>query len=88
VIGTEAELRPEVRDDLTAARAVRGGLSLGEFMSGYGGQRLNNPEALWDRAVLSRIGNRLTLTLMLIFIFAVLALFLAAFVIEVSQRPA
>ena len=86
VIGTEANMRPEALKDLQSARAERGGISLGSFMSGCGAHRVNDPEALWDRTLLSKIANELTLTLMGMFLFAVLALYLASFVVEITQR--
>jgi hypothetical protein len=45
-------------------------------------QRVNDPEALWDRTLLARVSNQLTMTLIAIALFAVTTLFLAAFVIE------
>lgn len=86
VIGSEAELRPAVQDDLREARRLRGGLSIPQFMSGYGAQKVNDPEALWDRDLLARKSNVLTTTLMCVFLLAVLTLFLAAFVIDAAGR--
>ena len=85
VIGTEKDLLPAAKRALKAARAGGAGVSLARFMSGYGSP-VNDPEALWDRGLLARIGSRLTLTLTGIVLFAVLTLFLAALVIDVSQR--
>lgn len=86
VIGSEAELLPRAKSDFEAACQQFGSLSLGRFMSGYGHPRVNDPEALWDRKLLAKISNRLTVTLMYIVLFAVMAVFLAAFVIEVASR--
>jgi hypothetical protein len=85
VIGTERDLLPQAKRALKAARNTSGGVSLARFMSGYGNP-VNDPEALWDRGLLARIGSRLTLTLTGIVLFAILALFLAALVIDVAQR--
>ncbi|GAA1544818.1 hypothetical protein [Kribbella lupini] len=85
VIGTETDLVPAAKRALKAARAAGGGISLARFMSGYGNP-VNDPEALWDRGLLARIGSRLTLTLTGIVLFAVLTLFLAALLIDVAQR--
>lgn len=83
VIGLESQLRPEAKTALEKARKQRGGLSLVQFMAGYGSNKLNDPEALWNRETLADISNKLTITMMFIVLSAVIALFLAAFVIEV-----
>lgn len=83
VIGTERDLRGSAKKHLAKARSKNGGLSLVRFMSGYGS--LNNPEDLWDRDVLARIGSRLTLALSAIVLLAVLTLFLAALAVDLSQ---
>jgi len=85
VIGTEKDLVPAAKRALKAARAAGVGISLARFMSGYGNP-VNDPEALWDRGLLARIGSRLTLTLTGIVLFAVLTLFLAALLVDVAQR--
>jgi hypothetical protein len=86
VIGLEKDLREDAKAALNAARAEKGGLSVRQFMSGYGAQRLNDPEALWDRELLAAISSKLTITLMSILLFGVMAVFLAAFTIEVVNR--
>lgn len=88
VIGSEAELRPSAKEDFITARKEHGGLSLVQFMSGYGTRKVNDPEALWDRDLLAKKSNTLTMTLMFVILFAVMALFLAAFVIEAANHPA
>ncbi len=85
VVGTEKDLAPAAKRALKAVRAGGAGVSLAKFMSGYGNP-VNDPEALWDRGLLARIGSRLTLTLSGIVLFAVLALFLAALLVDVAQR--
>jgi len=84
VIGAEDQLRPEAKRALQEARQRRG-MSLREFMSGYGSP-VNDPEALWDRTYLAGISNELTTTLMSIVLLAVMTVFLAAFVIDVATR--
>lgn len=86
VIGTEEDMNPTAKEDLATARKKHGGLSVADFMSGYGGRRVNNPEALWERGLLARTGNRLTVTLMCVLLLAVLTVFVAAFVVEVAGR--
>lgn len=86
VIGTEADMMPEAKKDLKRVRKKFAGVSLPQFMSGYGVGKVNDPEALWDRSLLARIGNRLTITLTVIVLTAVLALFLAALILDVSLR--
>jgi hypothetical protein len=88
VIGSEDELRTSAKADLETARKKQGGLSLVQFMSGYGAKKVNDPEALWDRELLAKKSNTLTMTLMCIVLFAVMAMFLAAFVIESASRSA
>ena len=55
-------------------------------MSGYGSP-VNDPEALWEKQVLVDIANKLTISLMIIMLLAVMTLFWAAFVIEVYNKP-
>lgn len=85
VIGLESQLRPEAKAAYDDAQKQYGGLSLPQFMSGYGAHKVNDPEALWDREILADISNKLSVTLMYIVLSAVMALFLAAFVIEVAS---
>ncbi|GAA1127841.1 hypothetical protein GCM10009630_27110 [Kribbella jejuensis] len=84
VIGTESNLSEPAKTHLSEARKEKGGVSLVRFMSGYGD--INNPEDLWERNLLARIGTRLTTTLMAIILFAVLTLFLAALLVDITQR--
>ncbi len=84
LIGKESEIRASAKRDLEKARKVRGGLSLLQFMSGYGA--IYYPEALWEREQLAKISNTMTTTLMFVILFAVLAVYLAAFVIEIAGR--
>lgn len=86
VIGTESKLRPEAAQALAEARRSRG-ISLPEFMKGYGSPKVNDPEALWDREYLGKIGGKLALLLMFIVLFSVLTLFLAAFIVDTHIRP-
>lgn len=85
VIGLESQMLPDAKAAFDKARKQRGGLSLVQFMGGYGSNKVNDPEALWDREILASISNKLTVTLMCIVLSAVTALFLAAFVIEVAS---
>ncbi len=55
-----------------------------QFMNGYGAQHVNDPEALWDSALLVRINSRLTITLMGIVLLSVMTVFWAAFTIEAA----
>jgi hypothetical protein len=88
VIGSEAELNPTAKKDFNAARRKKGGLSLIQFMSGYGAHKTYDPEALWDRELLAEKSNTLTMTLMCVVLLAVMAVFLAAFVIEATSHLA
>lgn len=88
VIGTEDNMEASAKSALIAARKEHGGLSLTDFMSGYGATKVNNPTAIWSIPTLAAISNKLTLILMLIFLSAVMTLYLAASTIEVHQRPA
>lgn len=85
VIGDESNLLPAARKALDKARKKRP-VSLRRFMSGYGDGKVNDPEALWDRTLLARLGSRLTVALMVVILFAVLALFLAALAIAAAGR--
>lgn len=86
VVGLESQLRDEAKAALAEARKKKGGLSVRQFMSGYGAQRVNDPEALWDSALLARTSNTLTTTLMGVILLAVMTLFLSAFVIDAAGR--
>lgn len=86
VIGLESNLRDEAKAALAKARTKRGGLSLRGFMSGYGAQRVNDPEALWDSALLANTSSNLTTTLMCVVLFGVMTLFLSSFTIEIVNR--
>jgi hypothetical protein len=87
IIGDENTMLPAARKALDKA-CKRGALSLARFMSGYGEGKLNDPEALWDRSLLAKIGSRITIALMSVILFAVLALFLAALSIAAANRAA
>ena len=84
VIGTETDLRPEAKLALSVTRKKAGGVSLRQFMAGYGAQKLNDPEALWDSTLLAEVSNKLTVRLMLIALSAVMTVFWAAFAIQAS----
>lgn len=86
VVGLESQLREDARVALADARKNKGGLSVRQFMSGYGAQRVNDPEALWDSALLAGLSSSLTTTLMWILLLAVMTLFLSAFVIDAAGR--
>jgi hypothetical protein len=86
VIGIESDLRDEVKAALADARKKKAGLSVRQFMSGFGSQRLNDPEALWDSTLLADTRSSLTITLMCIVLLSVMTIFLAAFTIEVFNR--
>jgi hypothetical protein len=86
VIGLESDLREDARAAFVEARKKKAGLSVRQFMSGFGPQRLNDPEALWDSALLANTRSSLTMTLMCVVLLGVMALFLAAFTIEVFNR--
>jgi hypothetical protein len=82
VVGRESDMKQDAKKHFEAAHT-----SVEEFLNGYG-RDINNPAAVWDRALLARIGSRLTLALMCIVLFAALTLFVAALVIEVATQPA
>jgi hypothetical protein len=86
VVGLERDMRDDARAALAEARRKTPGLSVRQFMSGFGPQRLNDPEALWDSALLANTRSSLTITLMCIVLLGVMAVFLAAFIIEVFNR--
>jgi hypothetical protein len=85
VIGTEAQMRPEAKAALDEARRKKGGLSLIQFMGGYGAQKVNDPGAIWDHDLLADISSKLTTYLMYIVLAAVMALFLGALVIDIVK---
>jgi hypothetical protein len=85
VVGLEKDLRPDAEAALAEARKTRGGVSLQKFMSGFG-TPVNDPGALWDSTMLADISSRLTTMLVFIVLLSVMALFWAAFAVEVSSR--
>lgn len=86
VIGTEKTMQADARKALAKARKDHGAVSLTDFLGGYGGARTNNPEASWSREELADISSNLTMTLMGIVLTTVLALYLAASVVQVYQN--
>jgi hypothetical protein len=86
VVGLESELRDDARIDFAAARKKTHGLSLQEFMSGYGAHSVNSPAALWDSAILAKRSSTLTTTLMWIVLFSVMALFWSALILDVAGK--
>ena len=86
ILGTEDQMTTQARADYRLARGNRHGLSLTDFMAGYGSERLNEPTNLWSREVLARIGNRLTVLLMSSVLLAVITLFLAALIVDVMDQ--
>ena len=85
VIGTEATMRPQAQEDFVAAQRNAHGLSLETFLSGYGVKDVYETAAVWDRETLARIANRLSLLLMGAFLSGVLALFVAALCVAVTN---
>jgi hypothetical protein len=83
VIGDENNMTQAAAEAYKQARPV----SLCKFMSGYGRNRVNDPEAIWSKVTLARISNAMTMALMGILLCAVMALYLAASSIEVHLRP-
>lgn len=86
VIGTEQDMMPDAKEIFVEARRKRPGLSFLEFMGGFGGANTNNPESIWTRNHLADISNKMTTTLMAILLFAVMALYESASVVEVITR--
>ena len=86
VVGSEADIRDNVKAVLAKARESHPGLSVPDFMSGFGSQKVNDPEALWDPTLLANLRSSMTITLMCAVVLGVMALFLAAFIIEVYSH--
>lgn len=86
IIGSESNMKQQAIIDLRQARQEYGGLSLVQFMKGYGSNKLNDPEALWDRELLALISNKLTMNLVFIVLLSVMTLFCATMVIVVVQQ--
>jgi hypothetical protein len=84
VRGLEENMSEPAKAEWIAARKRDPSLSLAKFMAGFGANP-NDPEALWDPALLADIGNSLTVTLMSAFLFGVMVLFISAFIIEVFR---
>ena len=78
VIGTEDTMYEHAKAAFYEARRKNGGLSLLDFMGGYGTPNVYNPEALWPREILAKISSRMTMLLIGIVLTGVMALYLAA----------
>ena len=83
IVGTENEMREQARKDYQRATRQHGSLSLKRFMAGYG-QSVNDPAALWTEKLLAGHAASLTAGITYIVLSGVLALFLAALVLDVS----
>jgi hypothetical protein len=86
IIGVQDDMNADAKRAFADARRKHGGLSLTDFIKGYGATRVNNPESLWSRSQLAQVGNRLTMCLMGILLCAVMTLYLSASSIEIVQR--
>lgn len=85
VVGKQGDINDEAKEHFKEARTKHAGLTLIEFMGGYGTPP-NNPEALWDRELLANLSNQLTMYLVMIALFGVMVLYLGAFVIDIYNR--
>jgi hypothetical protein len=84
VVGSENDMKQQAA---THYRTFGAG-SLCKFLSGYGQNEVNNPEAIWTKETLARISSHMTMLLIGILLCGVMTLYLAASAIEVHQRPA
>ena len=82
IIGTVETMNSQAKTAFSIAQQS-GPLTLVKFMSGYGSPP-NDPEVLWDRVCLAKLGSKMSLYLMLIGILGVITLFLASIIIDVS----
>jgi hypothetical protein len=71
-----------------AAYQANGQPGLCKFLSGYGVNEVNNPEAIWPKQVLAKISSTMNLLVMGVLLCGVMALYISASVVEVHQRPA
>ena len=85
VIGKEEEINAEAKEHFKQAKRTHAGLTLLQFMGGYGTPP-NNPEALWSRNRLARLSNKLTILLIWIALLGVIVIYVGAFVIEIYNR--
>jgi len=85
IIGKEEEINAEAKKHFKQAKSAHPGLTLLQFMSGYGTPP-NNPEALWSRNQLARLSNNLTMCLIWIALLGVVVIYVGAFVIEIYNR--
>ncbi|UFX42106.1 hypothetical protein HAP47_0022865 [Bradyrhizobium sp. 41S5] len=84
VIGSEIDMKPQAATHYQKFGAG----SLCKFLSGYGRNEVNNPEAIWTKQTLARISSHMTILLIGILLCGVMALYLAASAVEVHQRVA
>jgi hypothetical protein len=84
VVGLEEDIRTTAKPAWTQAQEKTPGLSIVNFMSGFGVPPYN-PEAVWDRILLADIRNKLTVKLMLILLYGVMVLYISAFIVEVFR---
>jgi len=86
IVGAEETMRPEAFKKFAALKEENGGLSLCQFLAGYGGTKTYDPEAAWSREILVEISSSLLTKLMLIISSGVLVLYWVAAVVELSIR--
>lgn len=85
VIGTEDTMRPDAKKALAKARKEHGPLSLPDYLGGTGGTSLHNPGSAWTQEMLAKISSDLTLLLLGIALSTVMALYLAASIVQIAQ---
>lgn len=85
LIGTEEDMKDDVKEVYASARKDFVGLSAAEFMAGFGGEP-NKPDAIWPLKTLAAINSKLTLLLILIFLLAVLTVYIGASAVDMYQQ--
>jgi hypothetical protein len=85
-IGLESNMRPNVRKIFEELREEHPALTIEQFLAGFGVSKTNDPNTAWDKALLADVASTMTLTLMTALLCGIMALYIAASVVEVSQR--
>lgn len=88
VIGTRSTMLKDAGAAYDEARKQHGGLSLIEFMAGFGARKMYDPESCWDSELLAGLRSQLTMLLVWVTLLGVMVLYLAASSIEVANRSA
>jgi hypothetical protein len=83
IVGTENDMTAKAKADYEKA----GSPGICKFLSGYGVNQVNNPQAIWPKGSLAGISSKMNQLVIGILLCGVMALYISASVFEIYQRP-